>query len=404
MISSKYLNTTTKSELYIYAVIFAILCPRGPIELSSAYKYVFTLFTWGIVALIWLRFFMRFPVRKHTVNKEYLPAVLYFVFAIIISLAVKRSVSGGLQQLFAYPTFFLFICEEMRRNSKTVIKAFANILIVLLAMNFPLTLVIFRRVLYHITFLGHVQMISQLGVLAIFIAVSGYTSGVLTHGKAALLVLLSFLNMMTTDASSAVLSALILVAVLVVYIFKLYNLFCLKSQIYVAIMVGLSLFIVAAAIKSWLVGLVPDYSFSGRSFIWREVVQRFTESPIYGYGVDGVLLKPFWVGKNGGFNYAHNQIMQNLLDGGIILFTLFWMMILSVAHSINKMKNKTMIILSNAALVCTLFMMVFDSVSLYCYSYVLFAIIMNSEFLFNSEAEHSEKSLIPEGNFIEVFY
>lgn len=404
MISSKYLNTTTKSELYIYAVIFAILCPRGPIELSSAYKYVFTLFTWGIVALIWLRFFMRFPVSKHTVNKEYLPAVLYFVFAIIISLAVKRSVSGGLQQLFAYPTFFLFICEEMRQNSKTVIKAFANILIVLLAMNFPLTLVIFRRVLYHITFLGHVQMISQFGVLAIFIAVAGYTSGVLTRSKATLLALLSFLNMMTTDASSAVLSALILVAVLVVYIFKLYNLFCLKSQIYVAIMVGLSLFIVAAAIKSWLVGLVPDYSFSGRSFIWREVVQRFTESPIYGYGVDGVLLKPFWVGKNGGFNYAHNQIMQNLLDGGIILFALFWMMILSVAHSINKMKNKTVIILSNAALVCTLFMMVFDSVSLYCYSYVLFAIIMNSEFLFDSEAEYSEKSLIPEGNFIEVFY
>lgn len=396
MISSKYLNITTKSELYIYAVIFAILCPRGPIELSSAYKYVFTLFTWGIVALIWLRFFMRFPVNKHTVNKEYLPAVLYFVFAIIISLAVKRSVSGGLQQLFAYPTFFLFICEEMRRNSKTVIKAFAGILTVLLAMNFPLTLIIFRRVLYHITFLGHVQMISQFGVLAIFIAVSGYTSGVLTRGKAALLVLLSFLNMMTTDASSAVLSALILVAILVVYIFKLYNLFCLKSQIYVAIMVGLSLFIVVAAIKSWLVGLVPDYSFSGRSFIWREVVQRFTESPIYGYGVDGVLLKPFWVGKNGGFNYAHNQIMQNLLDGGIVLLTLFWMMILSVAHSINKMKNKTMIILSNSALICTLFMMVFDSVSLYCYSYVLFAIIMNSEFLFDSETK-SLKKLNPGG-------
>ena len=173
MISSKYLNITTKSELYIYQVIFAILCPRGPIELSSAYKYVFTLFTWGIVALIWLRFFMRFPVIKHTVNKEYLPAVLYFVFAIIISLAVKRSVSGGLQQLFAYPTFFLFICEEMRRNSKTVIKAFAGILTVLLAMNFPLTLIIFRRVLYHITFLGHVQMISQFGVLLFQIRSAG---------------------------------------------------------------------------------------------------------------------------------------------------------------------------------------------------------------------------------------
>lgn len=396
MISSKYLNITTKSELYIYAVIFAILCPRGPIELSSAYKYVFTLFTWGIVALIWLRFFMRFPVNKHTVNKEYLPAVLYFVFAIIISLAVKRSVSGGLQQLFAYPTFFLFICEEMRRNSKTVIKAFAGILTVLLAMNFPLTLIIFRRVLYHITFLGHVQMISQFGVLAIFIAVIGFMSDVLSRRKACLFAALTFLNMMTTDASSAVLSAVIIVAVLIVYIFKLYNLFCFKSQIYVGIMVAFSFFIIVAACKSWLVGMVPDYTFSGRSYIWREVFQRFSESPIYGYGIEGILIKPFWVGPNGGFNYAHNQIMQNILDGGVILFTLFWAMILSLAQSINKMKNKILVIVSNAALICTLFMMVFDSVSLYCYSYVLFAIIMNSEFLFDSETK-SLKKLNPGG-------
>lgn len=396
MISSKYLNITTKSELYIYAVIFAILCPRGPIELSSAYKYVFTLFTWGIVALIWLRFFMRFPVNKHTVNKEYLPAVLYFVFAIIISLAVKRSVSGGLQQLFAYPTFFLFICEEMRRNSKTVIKAFAGILTVLLAMNFPLTLIIFRRVLYHITFLGHVQMISQFGVLAIFIAVIGFMSDVLSRRKACLLAALTFLNMMTTDASSAVLSAVIIVAVLIVYIFKLYNLFCFKSQIYVGIMVAFSFFIIVAACKSWLVGMVPDYTFSGRSYIWREVFQWFSESPIYGYGIEGILIKPFWVGPNGGFNYAHNQIMQNILDGGVILFTLFWAMILSLAQSINKMKNKILVIVSNAALICTLFMMVFDSVSLYCYSYVLFAIIMNSEFLFDSETK-SLKKLNPGG-------
>lgn len=396
MISSKYLNITTKSELYIYAVIFAILCPRGPIELSSAYKYVFTLFTWGIVALIWLRFFMRFPVNKHTVNKEYLPAVLYFVFAIIISLAVKRSVSGGLQQLFAYPTFFLFICEEMRRNSKTVIKAFAGILTVLLAMNFPLTLIIFRRVLYHITFLGHVQMISQFGVLAIFIAVIGFMSDVLSRRKACLLAALTFLNMMTTDASSAVLSAVIIVAVLIVYIFKLYNLFCFKSQIYVGIMVAFSFFIIVAACKNWLVGMVPDYTFSGRSYIWREVFQRFSESPIYGYGIEGILIKPFWVGPNGGFNYAHNQIMQNILDGGVILFTLFWAMILSLAQSINKMKNKILVIVSNAALICTLFMMVFDSVSLYCYSYVLFAIIMNSEFLFDSETK-SLKKLNPGG-------
>ena len=391
MISSKYLNAATKSELYIYATVFAILCPRGPIELSYAYKYVFTLLTWGIVALIWLRLFMRFPVSKYTVHKDFLPASLYFVFAIIISLAVKRSVSGGLQQLFAYPTFFLFICEEMRRDSKAVIKTFANILIVLLTMNFPLTL-IFKRLLYHMTFLGHVQMIFQFGLLSIFIAVSGYVSGAIVREKMILLIFLSFLNMMTTDASSAVLSAIILVAVAIVYIFKLYNLFCFKSQIYVAIMFAFSIFIVIAATKSWLVGIAPDHTFSGRSFIWREVFQRFSESPIYGYGVDGVLLKPFWVGKNGGFNYAHNQIMQNLLDGGIILFTLFWLMILSVAHSINKIKNKVMVILSNSTFMCTLFMMAFDSVSLYCYSYVLFAIIMNSNFLFKFKSECLEET------------
>lgn len=397
MISSKYLNTTTKSELYIYAVVFAILCPRGPIELSSLYKYAFTLMTWGLVAVVWLRFFMRFPVSKGKIDKKYLPFVLYFVFAILISLSIKRTLSGGLQQMFAYPTFFLFICEEMKKNSKTVVKAFADIFIVLMILNPPLTKFIFERLLFHETFMGHIQMISQRGSLAIFIAVIGFMSDVLSRRKACLLAALTFLNMMTTDASSAVLSAVIIVAVLIVYIFKLYNLFCFKSQIYVGIMVAFSFFIIVAACKSWLVGMVPDYTFSGRSYIWREVFQRFSESPIYGYGIEGILIKPFWVGPNGGFNYAHNQIMQNILDGGVILFTLFWAMILSLAQSINKMKNKILVIVSNAALICTLFIMVFDSASLYCYSYVLFAIIMNSEYLFFDEkAGLSGEKLISE--------
>ncbi|MDD6808017.1 MAG: O-antigen ligase family protein [Oscillospiraceae bacterium] len=381
MINSKFLNTITKNELYIYAVVFAILCPRGPIELSSLYKYAFTLLTWSFVLVVWVRFFSRFIVDKKIINKEYLPFLLYFAFAIVISLTVKRSLSGGLQQLFAYPTFFLFVCQEMKRNSKTVINAFANVLVLLLILNPILSKLIFERVLFHISFVGHVQMVSQFGIIAIYIGTIGYIFELFSKRKTCFLVFLALVNMITTDASSAILSALILIAAFVVYIFKLYNLFCFRSQLYVGIMFAFSLFIVFAASKNLLVGLVSDYTFSGRSFIWREVLEKFSLSPIYGYGIEGVLIKPFWIDKNGGFNYAHNQIMQNILDGGIVLLVFFWMMILSVSHSINRMNNKRLVIVSNAILICVLFIMIFDSVSLYCYSYVLFAIIMNLKFL-----------------------
>ena len=97
----------------------------------------------------------------------------YFVLAIIITIAIRKRNITGLQQLFAYPTICAFIILKVKNNQKIFLDCINNIMLILFILN-PIITWIFFKEQYHLTFLGHVQMISQLGLLAIFSAILSY--------------------------------------------------------------------------------------------------------------------------------------------------------------------------------------------------------------------------------------
>lgn len=102
-------------------------------------------------------------------------------------------------------------------------------------------------------------------------------------------------------------------------------------------------------------------------------MQQVKNAPLIGYGVQGVTLELYWGGK---FNYAHSQFAQNLLDGGIVLSIMFFVMFVSVAFCIRKTENK--ILRSIGTLIVLAFMCValFDSVSFYPYFMLTLMILM----------------------------
>ena len=87
-----------------------------------------------------------------------------------------------------------------------------------------------------------------------------------------------------------------------------------------------------------------------------------------------MLISTFW---SEGFNYAHNQLVQNFLDGGLVLAFTFWTMILGFAKNINKIKIVRYKVLCNASLMALLFIMLFDSTTLYIYMYMILSIIFS---------------------------
>ena len=128
--------------------------------------------------------------------------------------------------------------------------------------------------------------------------------------------------------------------------------------------------------------IIPGLDFSGRRFVWQDALLNIKAHPIFGYGIDGILLHTFWTEwSGGGFNYAHNQILQNLLDGGVMLTISFWIMIFAFIKPAKKIPEVKYRVFVNSSIIALLFVMIFDSTTLYSYMYVVLTIIHAVPFL-----------------------
>ena len=106
------------------------------------------------------------------------------------------------------------------------------------------------------------------------------------------------------------------------------------------------------------------------------------------------MLNTFWT--TDGFNYAHNQLVQNFLDGGIVLVIFFWMMIFQFSTQINAIKNTKYKVLCNATLIALLFVMLFESTTLYIYMYMILTIEYRMVEMINvSKKQLNEKPSFP---------
>ena len=315
------------SNILNYFIIISFLLPRGYAEFNSVYKSIFTYCVWISTAIIWIQFFLLY--FKKTIKKDSLFIISYFVITIIITFLIRGFSVTGYQKLIAYPSICLFTICNLKKNPKSFLNIINNVIMVLFILN-QLVLRNFFSQQYHITFLGHVQMIAQLGTLSIFCALIFW---MLYHEKkkrTILIVLLSLFTMITTDASSAIISCIILCIFAFLYKLKIYRFLTYNSKVYIIAGIILNVIIVCLSIINNLKynNTISFLNFNGRGFVWVDALSKIKSSIIFGYGMDGVLLKVFWNQwiNPEGFNYAHNQILQNLLDGGLIAFIAFLFM------------------------------------------------------------------------------
>ena len=74
-------------------------------------------------------------------------------------------------------------------------------------------------------------------------------------------------------------------------------------------------------------------------------------------------------------DYAHNQIMQCLVDGGVVLLLAMVWWLLTIGECVNKISDEFIHGASVAVLCALLFVMIFDAFTLYVYVFVLLALI-----------------------------
>ncbi|WP_058301362.1 O-antigen ligase family protein [Gorillibacterium timonense] len=364
-------------DILSYFILIPFLYPRGFAEISTTYKLFFTIWLWAAVAIIWIQYLLYANIMRSKINRRGFALTLYFVLSILLTIIIRGNLSSGLQQMLAAPSLCVFIIYNFDKYWHKILGALLNIFIMLLFLNG----VVFKGYFVeytHVIFLGHVQVVSQIGMVAIFVALLNYMLIKRRKFKSVLLLIMSILTMFSTDATSAVLVSIILIVIGIVYKWRLYHIFCLKSKWYVVFgfLMSISVIYIATVNNNYSV-FISDPTFSGRRFVWLNAISHITSRPIFGFGIDGVLITTFWTQwSGGGFNYAHNQIIQNLLDGGIVLCAAFWTMMFTYASYIDNLKHLRYKVLSNAILIVLLIVMIFDSTTLYCYMFIFLAILV----------------------------
>ena len=374
----KRYRLASKRSILMYLVVFGFLFPRGFISESPLYHKVCSACMWLSVFLTWMQWIKHSAKGKGVLDGKFKRWVLstggYFILSIIITILCRRNLSSGLQQLFAAPSVCVFMLLNLKLNPQKLLNAIANVMCVeftvnaIMAASQP-----YINGIYHVIFLGHIQVVSQYGILAILVGVLFELLYHDNHKRNVYLLIVTFYTMLTTDAESATFTLVGLLIAFIIYKWKLSKLLTKKSELYVFFMIALSVLIIyCSAINP---NLIPSFDIHGRRFVWQSALEKIKERPIAGYGIDGVLLSTFW---SSGFNYAHNQLVQNLLDGGIILTISFWNMIIGFAKEINKIRMVKYRVLCNASLIALLFVMLFDSTTLYIYMYMILSIIFST--------------------------
>lgn len=371
--SVRRVAATEKSitSLVRYFILIPLLLPQGLGSLIPGYKIVTTLWAMASLAVILLDMAIRLGRGVWTFSLPF-GLVGYFIVAVAVTVFSTRGIVSGLQELFLFPAFFLYLLSFSEDELREYAVACLHILCVLFSAQLLAPSSLFAGSL-HMTMLGHVQVFSQYGLLAIMLASLVYLKKWSASWLPFLTCGFAIACMIGADADSAHFALIVFFAVLL-----LLNicpvLLKLDLRVVTLAFFAFSLLVVRLTVlrQSPLMGTGFDWTFSGRLFVWESADALFRQAPLFGRGIENSIITTFW---SSGMSYAHNQIMQCLIDGGIVLLIAMIWMFCAVAKQINNIVDTRFRIIAIAALCALLFVMIFDSFTPYSYAFILLAFI-----------------------------
>ena len=290
--------------------------------------------------------------------------------------------------MIAAPFLCLLLLMYTDRNGTVLLDVLANIILFDVFVNCTvLCPPIFRKISGLTTTLicsiGHVQTAAQIGLIGILLSI--LLKDRKKNKRNIILMLFSIITMVISDTF---VSEMVLLILLFCYVFRKKIDLMLKSiklsKLYFG-MVILNILVIVCVVHYRI-------DFAARLGVYTVVISKFLGSPLLGYGVEGIKIIPEWMqwDKNAiGFNYAHNEVLQLLLDGGIILFVANLLLITKILNNAEKKINKKDKYLFSVILIAFSVVSISESVTDYNYFWTFIFIMLYSKGLF----EYSFKEL-----------
>ena len=384
-------NISSFMRAFIFAAFFL---PLGPVEFSSQYASFLKVCQFAALVLISIVVLRSVKNGSCSFSREFVAASLFFGSFLVITIFVQGGITEGFKNLFAWPLLSLYTAIELKSNPRQTLGCLSALLSLVMLLDLGVTPLLYGEV-YHLRFLGHVQVIFQLAILnfsATLLLV--YLEGRLLPVRLFSIVV-TIVDCFLTDAASARVAVLFFVLFLSSETCRIkdrnnqksYSVFSIADSRFLLITaLSINLIIIFLSVsRSDFLGL--EWGFNARNFIWEKALGYFSNSPLFGYGAQGVMFDMFW-GASG--NYAHSQLMQELVDGGIVLTFFFYNMLYTFARKSNSIKDDKIRSVVRYAFFSYMLLMILDAVNLYCYFYIFLPFMVSFKDLKRTNVNNSD--------------
>lgn len=339
-----------KIKVILNMILILFMCRFFSFELFNLYPIIsniYTLISKGIFIVLMVIVFL----KKTIVKKEISYIVFIFSYFLILTLITIFN-NADMRRLVMqiYPiigTLFLFNLNKNRLM--TLVKAYSLLFFILVLINFVdmvLNKDLSSEYSTNYFFLG-----GKNGLAIIFSVGMGFIKYTRESCKSLfwkvvdrIYFLLILISAILTKSGTTIISTGIL--------FFIYNSKFLKKIItpmrffifYSLFWLGVVFFNIQYYFRYIIVDLLhKDITFTHRTLIWHTVLEKIKDKLYFGYGVPEShsifkVTYPFGNGTKTSIYSAHNQILQDLYEGGIILFILFCL--IYVISTISNSKNK----------------------------------------------------------------
>lgn len=362
---------------------------------TSTFPFLFYFFTaWEIISVFILLLILYNNRKPMIIGKKDETRILklYIIYTFILSITLKLFFNNSFIPLVSLFSFCVSVGISIyiaKEDYEFMLVFFYKYFYCINVLNF--LFIVFPPLGNLITndeyfFIGHRQSVPMVWALSMLLCTLKFEHSGIKRGreflKTFILVVIASFNIINASVSTGivVISVFLIMFVIMVVFDKVDTIN--NVAMYVVYIVGLVInyLIIRLNFQNNFAFFLSRYlgettSLNGRTVIFNAFFKAFDNSKIIGYGYNGIQVRTGWGGAWDSLDYAHNTILQELSNGGIIGFALFLIAGFVAIYYVNKSPklNQKKIVL--CTLVSQLIIMCTESVNYYNY-YMLFLVII----------------------------
>lgn len=379
-----------KSILIDIFILFIVLPYTSPIILQEYYSFGSIINYWKIISLV---LFLLYSLRnKVKVNQQMKILLIIVVYLLLISFGSNEaSVRAWMSQTISF-TFLAFVAATVREDIlHRLLKILFWILFIETVINF-ISQFIYPKGIYLAGLRGR-TLCFVLGMenRFVFTYIACIFCGlVLKYIKKEYTIFLYLEILIATLSlikawSVGAMCGLLLFDVIIIFSEGLKKVIDSVNTTVIWLIGNIGIVIYGAQAK--YLGFLEKYlgkdiaSVSGRVRIWDAALYRIKKNPIWGYGIlEGNVTKKFFLG----FAHPHNEILQLLIQGGIIGMVLHLWFLVSCLRDANNIKGSKLYCEIIGAYFSLMIMLWLDSWTSTSYFYLIFILISSLGMIANN--------------------